>query len=71
MRAKYIRIIDFYTEAQKAEEVSLAKKEFQEVLRVLYETQTIYNLRITEKENELGGVQTEKIQGRINRVKSG
>lgn len=34
MIAKYQKVIEFYTEAKNMEQVTLAKKEFQEVLKV-------------------------------------
>ena len=58
MKEKYVRVIDFYTEAQKPDQVELAKKEFQEVLRILSEVEIIYNLEVQEKEGELGGQTT-------------
>ena len=46
MKEKYVRVIDFYTEAQKTDQVELAKKEFQEVLRICSEVESIYKLEI-------------------------
>lgn len=39
---KYAKVIDFYTEAKNPEQVSLAKKEFQEVLRINHEVNTLF-----------------------------
>ena len=69
MKEKYVKVIDFYTEAKKEDQVDLGKKEMQEVLRILFEVETIYGLDISEKEDELGGLQSEKIQKRVERIK--
>ena len=34
--AKYIKVIEFYTEAKNHEQIMLAKKEFQEVLKAAH-----------------------------------
>jgi uncharacterized protein YqeY len=39
MLKKYERVVEFYTEAKNPEQVELAKKEFQECLRVSREVQ--------------------------------
>ena len=46
MKEKYVKVIDFYTEAKKEDQVELGKKEMQEVLRILFEVETIYGLEI-------------------------
>ena len=42
MRSKYAKVIDFYTEAKNPEQVILAKKEFQEVLRINHEVNCLF-----------------------------
>lgn len=37
MYSKYIRILDFFNETKDKQQLILAKKEFQEVLRVISE----------------------------------
>ena len=69
MKQKYVKVIEFYTEAQNKEQVSLAKKQIQELIRVFADMNTIMNLTIEEKDNELGGITTEKIQKRIDSIK--
>ena len=46
MLAKYVRVVEFYSEAKNSEQVELAKKEFQEVLRVNYEVKLHINTEI-------------------------
>lgn len=65
MREKYVKVIEFYTEAQNKEQVALAKKEMQELLRVFAEMEVIIQVQVEEKSDELGGLQSEKIQRRL------
>jgi hypothetical protein len=70
MLKKYERVVEFYTEAKNPEQVELAKKEFQECLRVAQEVNELFSIQIKENENELGGLETEKIQKRVNIIKT-
>lgn len=70
MLRKYERVVEFYTEAKNPDQVELAKKEFQECLRVAHEASVIFNTNIQENEDELGGLQTEKIQRRLTIIKT-
>jgi hypothetical protein len=58
MAAKYVKVIEFYTEAKNYDQVTLAKKEFQEVLRIQNEVRSLFRVEIKESENELGGLET-------------
>lgn len=69
MLAKYVRVVEFYSEAKNSEQVELAKKEFQEVLRVNYEVKLHINTEIQEVEKELGDITSEKVQKRITEIK--
>jgi hypothetical protein len=69
MKQKYVKVIEFYTEAQNKEQVVLAKNEIQELIRVFADMQTVMNIKIEEKEEELGGIHTDKIQKRIDTIK--
>ena len=42
MAAKYVKVIEFYTEAKNPEQVNLAKREFQEVLRIKCEVKRLF-----------------------------
>jgi hypothetical protein len=44
MTNKYVRVMEFYTEAKNAEQTVLAKKEFQEVLRIRYEVRCLFDI---------------------------
>lgn len=46
MVAKYVKVIEFYTEAKNKEQVTMAKKEFQEVLRVRAEVQHLFSVQL-------------------------
>ena len=46
MLAKYAKVIDFYTEAKNPEQVTLAKKEFQEVLRINHEVNSLFQVTL-------------------------
>jgi hypothetical protein len=46
MLKKYERVVEFYTEAKNPEQVQLAKKEFQECLRVAQEVQELFSVEI-------------------------
>lgn len=70
MLKKYERVVEFYTEAKNPEQVQLAKKEFQECLRVAQDVHELFSVEIKENENELGGLDTEKIQKRVNIIKT-
>lgn len=70
MLKKYERVVEFYTEAKNPEQVELAKKEFQECLRVAKEVNELFSIHIKETENELGGLETDKIQKRVNIIKT-
>ena len=50
METKYIKVIEFYTEAKNLEQVTLAKRELQEVLRIKHEVQLLFNVTLQEKE---------------------
>ena len=69
MKQKYVKVIEFYTEAQNKEQVALAKNEIQELIRVFAYMHTVMNITIEEKEGELGGINTDKIQKRIDTIK--
>ena len=51
MAAKYVKVVDFYTEAKNREQVALAKKEFQEVLRIRSEVKALLAVEIREETN--------------------
>jgi hypothetical protein len=70
MLLKYERVVEFYTEAKNPEQVELAKKEFQECLRIAQEANELFSLEIQEENNELGGLETEKIQKRVKIIKT-
>lgn len=70
MVTKYVKVIEFYTEAKNKEQVTMAKKEFQEVLRVRAEVQQLFSVQLQENENELGGLFTDKIRARVAYVKT-
>lgn len=50
MLVKYARVVEFYTEAKNKEQVDLAKKEFQEILRIKHEVDMLFAVIIEEKE---------------------
>jgi hypothetical protein len=54
MRQKYVKVIEFYTEAQNHEQIQLAKNEIQELQKVFSEMAEIINCEIQEKTDELG-----------------
>lgn len=70
MLKKYQRVVEFYTEAKNPEQVELAKKEFQECLRIAQDVNELFSIQIKENDNELGGIETEKIQKRVNIIKT-
>lgn len=70
MLKKYERVVEFYTEAKNPEQVQLAKKEFQECLKIAQDVHELFSLEIKENDNELGGLETEKIQKRVNIIKT-
>ena len=70
MLRKYERVIEFYTEAKNAEQVSFAKKELQECLRVAHEAQQIFAVQLREEAGELGGLESEKVQRRVAVIKT-
>ena len=41
-----MKVIEFYTEAKNEEQVSLAKKEFQEILRINSEVNEIFKVEL-------------------------
>ena len=68
MYAKYVRVLEFYTEAKNKEQVGLAKNEFQEILRVLTEIKEIESIKI-EKDEERFGNNSDKVYNRIKNIK--
>jgi hypothetical protein len=48
MREKYLRVIDFYTESNKPEQVKVAKEQLQEILKVINSMTIINSLTIEE-----------------------
>lgn len=70
MISKYVKVIEFYTEARNPEQINLAKKEFQEVLRIQSEVKGLFEVELKETQGELGGIETDKIKGRIAYVKT-
>lgn len=54
MQAKYVKVLEFYTESSNKEQISLAKKEFQEVLKIISDIKMIEDVKI-EKDNEKFG----------------
>ena len=68
MHDKYVRVLEFYTEAKNKEQVGLAKNEFQEILRVLAEIKEIESIRI-EKDEERFGKDSDKVYNRIKNIK--
>lgn len=70
MLNKYCRVVEFYTEAKNPEQVNLAKKELQEVLRIHHEVKLLFQAEMEEHDGELGGLETEKVQKRIQIIKT-
>lgn len=68
MHDKYVRVLEFYTEAKNKEQIGLAKNEFQEILRVLAEIKEIESIRI-EKDEERFGKDSDKVYNRIKNIK--
>ena len=46
MKQKYVKVIEFYTEAQNKEQVVLAKNEIQELIRVFTDMHTVMNIKV-------------------------
>ena len=70
MAAKYLKVIEFYTEAKNPEQVTLAKGEFQEVLRVKSEVTRIFQVELQEDPESIEEVNSEKVQYWIASVKT-
>lgn len=47
IKQKYLKVIDFYTESEKPDQVKAAKRELQEVLRVSNEMMGIVNIPLS------------------------
>lgn len=47
MISKYVKVIEFYTETNP-EQINLAKKEFQEVLRIQSEVKGLFEVELKE-----------------------
>lgn len=65
---KYVRIMEFFTEAKDKSQLELAKKEFQEILRVLNEISFIESINI-ETSNPSFGTNEEKVKNRLRHIK--
>ena len=46
MKQKYVKVIEFYTEAQNKEQVVLAKRQIEELIRIFTEMNTIMSIEI-------------------------
>lgn len=71
MREKYLRVIDFYTESNKPEQVNAAKEQLQEILRVIHAMEVIHQVQLDDipAELEIGDRASEKLQHRLAKVK--
>ena len=58
MAQKYVKVIEFYTESKNSEQVMLAKKELQQILRVKSEVNGFFDVQLQELDDELGGLNT-------------
>jgi hypothetical protein len=46
MKEKYLRVVDFYTESNKPEQVKAAKEQLQEILRVIHAMTVINSVKV-------------------------
>lgn len=67
MEDKYLRVIDFYTESDKPDQIKAAKRELQEVLRVSHEMKTIANIKMADcpTDMDLGDRDSDKVKRRL------
>ena len=70
MMEKYVKVIEFYTEAKNSEQVFLAKREFQEVLRVRCEVDRLFQVELKKNDEEIGELESDKVQFRIAHSKT-
>lgn len=72
MRDKYLRVVDFYTESDKPDQVQAAKSELQEVLKIIHTMGKIYSLSIESvpADLEVGDRTSEKVIKRLEKVKA-
>lgn len=72
MRDKYLRVVDFYTESDKPDQVKAAKHELQEVLKVINTMKIIYSLNLDDvpADLEVGDRASEKVIKRLEKVKT-
>lgn len=48
--------MEFYTQAKNSEQITLAKREYQEILMIQRRVKDIFEIELIEKEGELGGI---------------
>lgn len=70
IKEKYLKVIDFYTESEKADQVQVAKRELQEVLRVIFEMYIIANVTMEGcPDEDIGDRASEKVERRLEKIK--